>query len=58
MPRQPRLDALGTLHLINIRGIEKRKYMNEKLNYITFFSSSQVRAKRNHYFFLQAGNRF
>jgi len=29
MPRSPRLDALGTLHHVILRGIERRKIVND-----------------------------
>ena len=38
MPRQARLDAPGTLHLVIVRGIEKRKIVSDDLDRINFLA--------------------
>ncbi len=36
MPRQARLDAPGTLHHVIVRGIEKRRIVNDKVDQDNF----------------------
>jgi putative transposase len=38
MPRQARLDAPGTLHHVIIRGIEKRRIVDDKVDRDNFVS--------------------
>jgi REP element-mobilizing transposase RayT len=38
MPRQPRLDTPGTLHHVIVRGIEKRRIVDDKIDRDNFVS--------------------
>jgi hypothetical protein len=47
MPRQARLDAPGTLHHVIIRGIEKRRIIDDKVDQENFVSRMKIRGTQN-----------
>jgi hypothetical protein len=48
MPRQARLDAAGTLHHVIIRGIERRRILDDNQDRREFVSRLGERARRAH----------
>ena len=49
MARQPRLDAPGTLHHVIVRGIEKRRIVDDKIDRDNFEKEEKERKKGTSY---------